>query len=109
MWVVVLLLPRPTHPGPPPLDREALQSPFADPRGVGGTRPAGAGFRPPPRRSERERAASSPPPATTGVALVVSPTAEAEAAVDALIEDWKVAGHGYATPVLWGKDGQKNE
>jgi|TARA_B110000908_G_scaffold167047_1_gene219271 FAD/FMN-containing dehydrogenase/Fe-S oxidoreductase len=33
--------------------------------------------------------------------------AEAEAAVDALIEDWKVAGHGYATPVLWGKDGQK--
>jgi FAD/FMN-containing dehydrogenase/Fe-S oxidoreductase len=33
--------------------------------------------------------------------------AEAEQAVDALIEDWKVAGHGYATPVLWDDEGQK--
>jgi Fe-S oxidoreductase len=34
-------------------------------------------------------------------------SAEAEQAVNALIEDWKVAGYGYATPILWGKDGQK--
>lgn len=33
--------------------------------------------------------------------------AEAEEAVDALIEDWKDAGHGYATPVLWGDEGSK--
>ncbi len=33
--------------------------------------------------------------------------AEAEQVVAALIEDWKDAGHGYATPVLWGGEGQK--
>ena len=69
LWMVLLLLPRPAHPGPvaPPLDLP-LHSPFADSRGgVGGTstHPGGGGFRPPPRRSERERAASSPPPDST--------------------------------------------
>ena len=33
--------------------------------------------------------------------------AEAEQEVAALIEDWKAAGFGYATPVLWGDEGQK--
>lgn len=30
-----------------------------------------------------------------------------EEAVNALIADWKAAGVGYATPVLWGDEGQK--
>ena len=33
--------------------------------------------------------------------------AEAEQVVDALIDDWKTAGHSYATPVLWDDEGQK--
>ena len=33
--------------------------------------------------------------------------AEAEQAVNDLIEDWKAVGHGYAHPVLWGDDGNK--
>jgi hypothetical protein len=44
---------------------------------------AEASSSPPPAAAAA--AASSPPPATTGVALVVSPTAEAEAAVDDLL------------------------
>jgi len=33
--------------------------------------------------------------------------AEAEHAVEAILDDWKHAGYGYATPVLWGDEGQK--
>lgn len=33
--------------------------------------------------------------------------AEAEQAVEAILDDWKHAGYGYATPVLWGDEGQK--
>jgi FAD/FMN-containing dehydrogenase/Fe-S oxidoreductase len=31
----------------------------------------------------------------------------AETEVEALIADWRAAGHGYAYPVLWGADGNK--
>jgi len=31
----------------------------------------------------------------------------AEAAVDALLAAWKTAGYGYASPVLWGNEGNK--